>query len=396
MASSKKLPVWKKVLFAVVVLLVFLFFAESYARIKTYLDTGNVKYFYSSPHGAHRFGVGPLPYRGKEVTEKKPANVFRIAALGGSTTFGWGIELDSNTWPARLETILNEHFTDTRIEVINFGRPHATSTVVLEKLLPLARRYRPDYYILFSGYNDYDKALRVEIFGQREDLEKFGSKRRETGSNFSEGGNADGFSREDFLERVTIFFLRYSIFAHRMRELIAKVWYKDIAYFYKRERKLAKKPTVARKRLRTSGEKKNGPDPGVEIRTLPFQRKITIDLEGVLSVFRKNIRRIIDEIRDDGTDVMLMTLPVQWNHPGARHILERGSLGALNTAIRELSVHRKNPFCDIGAAFMRHQNPSQLFIWDYSHPDANGARLIAKMLATCFKENKISISRSPD
>lgn len=390
MAASKKLSVWKKVLFSVVVLLFFLFFAEGYARIRTYLDTGNVKYLYSTPHGAHRFGVGPLPYRGKEVKEKKPSGVFRIAALGGSTTFGWGIESDSDTWPARLETALNERFADTRFEVINFGRPHATSTVILKKLLPLARRYRPDYYVLFSGYNDYDKALRVEILGRQEDLKKVDPNQRPTGIEFPKAGNSDGFGKEDILERVTIFFLRYSIFAHRMRELIAKIWYKDIAYFYKRERKLAKEKTVAGKRFRTSKEKRNRSAPAVAIRALPFQRRITIDLDRVLGIFRENIGRIIDEIRDDGTDVMLMTLPVQWNHPGARHILESGSLDALNKSIRELSTNRKNPFCDIEVAFMRHPDPSQLFIWDYSHPDANGARLISKKLATCFEENKIS------
>ncbi len=134
-----------------------------------------------------------------------------------------------------MEASLNRESSGARIEVMNFGENHATSTTVLKSRLPLARRYAPDFYILFSGYNDYDKALRKMTVGPSE------SKSRSAVKPEPSGEAAVGIlEREDIIERITLFFLSYGVFAHRLREWIAKVWYKDIDYFYKRERARAR------------------------------------------------------------------------------------------------------------------------------------------------------------
>lgn len=49
---------------------------------------------------------------------------FRIAAMGCSTTFGWGVA-DSETYPAQLQAILSERGHD--VQVINAGQPGYTS-----------------------------------------------------------------------------------------------------------------------------------------------------------------------------------------------------------------------------------------------------------------------------
>ncbi|MED5370156.1 MAG: hypothetical protein VX899_03995 [Myxococcota bacterium] len=49
---------------------------------------------------------------------------FRIAAMGCSTTFGWGVA-DSETYPAQLQAILRERGHD--VQVINAGQPGYTS-----------------------------------------------------------------------------------------------------------------------------------------------------------------------------------------------------------------------------------------------------------------------------
>ena len=365
------------------------------------------------------------------MSENKRTGVFRIAALGGSTTFGWGIESDSKTWPAQLETILRRKVGKSRVEVINFGEPHATSEIVLIRRFPAAKRFRPDFYIIFSGYNDYDKSLRTVLTAKKQD-----SPRTERASTPKRPGPAPNpqprapprpenknrpaesepgfFERGDLIEHVTLFILNYSVFGHRLREFIAKVWYKDIEYFYKRERERSvpkskankiegpEKGTAAAAREkktgveRAPGRPESGGDQGgrrkAVVGALSPRLKVSIDLPAVTRRFKANIDRLLENIKTEGAGAMIMTLPVQWNHPGARHILESGSLAALNRAIREIAAARQIPVCDIEGAFKRHPDPGQFFIWDYVHPDPNGAKLIAKTLADCLNQTEIPSS----
>src|SRR5690348_1023833 len=63
-------------------------------------------------------------FRGvRPVAPDKPADVTRIIAVGGSTTFDTQVSADSAAWPARLERLLNEQLPGHRIEVINAGVP---------------------------------------------------------------------------------------------------------------------------------------------------------------------------------------------------------------------------------------------------------------------------------
>ncbi len=443
MGSTTKISAAKKVLFSCVIFLLFIALLEGYARVKTYLDTGNEKYLYTTPYKALRFGLGPLPYRGRETSEYKRTGVFRIAALGGSTTFGWGIESDSETWPAQLETILWRKVGKSRVEVINFGEPHATSEIVLNRRFPAAKRFRPDFYIIFSGYNDYDKGLRTVLTEKKRDSPR--TERASTPKRTGLEPNAQPRAlprpeienrpaesepslsrRGDLIEHVTLFILNYSVFAHRLREFIAKVWYKDIEYFYKRERERewerewererersvrkskankieeAEKRTAAAAREkktgveRAPGRPESGGDqdgrPKAAVRALSPRFKVSIDLPAVMRRYKANINRLLENIKTEGAGAMIMTLPVQWNHPGARHILESGSLAALNRTIREIAAARKIPVCDIEGAFKRHPDPGQFFIWDYIHPDSNGAKLIAGTLADCLNRTEIPSS----
>ncbi len=139
-----------------------------------------------------------------------------------------------------MEASLNRESSGARIEVMNFGENHATSTTVLKSRLPLARRYAPDFYILFSGYNDYDKALRKMTVGPSESKSRSAVKPEPSEPDHSEEAAVGILEREDIIERITLFFLSYGVFAHRLREWIAKVWYKNIDYFYKRERARAR------------------------------------------------------------------------------------------------------------------------------------------------------------
>jgi hypothetical protein len=83
--------------------------------------------------------------------------VVRILALGGSTTFGYGVS-DEHTWPSYLSRILNERARSdglaVHIEVVNYGRGYYNSsqeTVLLTQLLKSG--HRPHWVVFMDGLN---------------------------------------------------------------------------------------------------------------------------------------------------------------------------------------------------------------------------------------------------
>ena len=297
------------------------------------------------------------------MSENKRTGVFRIIALGGPRRSGWGIESDSKTWPAQLETILRRKVGKSRVEVINFGEPHATSEMMLNRRFPVAMRFRPDFYIIFSGYNDYDKNLRTVLTAKKQDslrTEKVSTPNRPGPAPNPQPGerprpeninrpveSEPGLSRRgDLIEHVTLFILNYSSFAHRLREFIGKVWYKDIEYFYNRERERSvrkskadkmegsEKRTAAAAREkktgveRAPGRPESGGDQGgrrkAAVRAASPRFKVSIDLPYLMGWYQANINHLLDNIKAAGAGAMLMTLPVQCEpprraaHPGKR------------------------------------------------------------------------------
>jgi len=93
--------------------------------------------------------------RDYEYTLEKPAGTYRIIILGGSFTFGWGVELDE-TFSKVLETRLNEkygtkkHGTMQRqdYQVINFGIPGYTAVQEAGLFSGKAAQMSPDLVII--------------------------------------------------------------------------------------------------------------------------------------------------------------------------------------------------------------------------------------------------------
>ena len=57
-------------------------------------------------------------FRGDEFEKEKPDDVFRIFAIGGSTTAGSTAD-DDKTWPGHLQQIIDEKTSGEKIEIIN-------------------------------------------------------------------------------------------------------------------------------------------------------------------------------------------------------------------------------------------------------------------------------------
>jgi lysophospholipase L1-like esterase len=91
--------------------------------------------------------------RGGEVAMPKPPGAIRIAAIGGSTTFGWTRE--EWAWTTQLAAILEPSNGGTsRIEVLNFGTPKATSVFSLVVLATKVIHLDPDVVVVYHGIND--------------------------------------------------------------------------------------------------------------------------------------------------------------------------------------------------------------------------------------------------
>ena len=91
--------------------------------------------------------------RGPEFNIEKPDDVYRIIAVGGSTTFGSGVE-DNFSWPALLGESLNELEPSKKIEVINAGVSAATSLQNMNHINQKLINFNPDLIILYEGAND--------------------------------------------------------------------------------------------------------------------------------------------------------------------------------------------------------------------------------------------------
>lgn len=100
------------------------------------------------PH--NRLGLrGPLC-----CTEPKPADLVRLVAVGGSTTYGAYFGNEKNVWPALLEKQLLQKFGKGRIEVVNAGTPNYTTYELLGLLAMRVSEFSPNVVLIHTGVTD--------------------------------------------------------------------------------------------------------------------------------------------------------------------------------------------------------------------------------------------------
>lgn len=91
--------------------------------------------------------------RDRERSMKKADGVFRIAVLGDSVTFGFGVE-NEETYPSTLERKLNDTGSRYKYEVLNFGVGGYSSRDEALMLRYKAIRWNPDLVIVGYVSND--------------------------------------------------------------------------------------------------------------------------------------------------------------------------------------------------------------------------------------------------
>jgi lysophospholipase L1-like esterase len=111
-----------------------------------------------------------LGYRGDEFPKEKPDGVYRIVALGGSSTYDVRIERNVDTFTTQLEKLLKEDYDYQNVQVINAGVPGYNSWEILVNLEFRVLDLDPDLVIIYEGTNDVHARLVEPSAYQGDDL----------------------------------------------------------------------------------------------------------------------------------------------------------------------------------------------------------------------------------
>lgn len=96
------------------------------------------------------FHTNAIGLRGDEVRDDSSV---RILAIGDSCTWGWRVS-DDESYPARLQQLLDYRWGGGRYQVLNAGVPGTTSYQGLQLLRARGLQLRPALVIAAYGFND--------------------------------------------------------------------------------------------------------------------------------------------------------------------------------------------------------------------------------------------------
>ena len=100
--------------------------------------------------------INSAGFRDKERALTKPPQTWRIAILGDSIAFGWGVKQDERFGDV-LENLVNSQLsgtTSTRVECLNFAVPGYNSVMEEATLRDVVLGYQPDLVIVHLVTND--------------------------------------------------------------------------------------------------------------------------------------------------------------------------------------------------------------------------------------------------
>lgn len=160
-----KTALWKKVVFTLVVQLLFLGGAELVCRMLGLWEIQEVAYyivdwsktwdsdFYvmSSTTGEHRADINRDGLRDRDHQIENTTGAMRVVCLGDSVTFGYMVR-PSESYPAILQRLLDKQ--NRNCEVFNMGLPGWSTRQQRYAYERIARQYRPEYVILGVCLND--------------------------------------------------------------------------------------------------------------------------------------------------------------------------------------------------------------------------------------------------
>lgn len=142
----------------------YLFLLHSHARDVPLLmpEAGDPAMLTINPVAAGAFN--PL-----RIAREKPAGVFRLVCLGGSSVRGVGLD-PGEAFPAQLQAKLAATFPGRTVEVVNLGGSGVTSEQLVW-VADAAALLQPDLAVIYAGHNDWTGARLYRAFtGDRRTL----------------------------------------------------------------------------------------------------------------------------------------------------------------------------------------------------------------------------------
>jgi len=287
---------------------------------------------YRGPHNR-------LGFRGPEVAARKPEGAFRIACLGGSTTYGSTIALESETWPRRLETLLRE--TAPSVEVVNAALPAGNSAETLQVLREAVLPLEPDLVVIHDGVNDVPPRYAPSPRGD------YARYRRTWAYAPPARARVAGWS--------AFALLLYDRFGPPEPATALRAW---TCWPY------VSTPENERREFEKSSPK----------------------------TFARNVRTAVDASLGAGAGVVLMTPAVDESFlardTGARAQMTRRSIGEYGQAIRAVAAERGVALCDVQTTLEIRGSFA-----DYSHHTALGAERVARLVAQTIERSNLLARR---
>lgn len=127
-------------------------FATRFA-LRGITTTANMQSYFGQRWKQREVQLNDLGFREKPVASSKPEGVYRIAILGDSFTFGDGIPVE-HRYTNILQAQLNQSGGD--FEVLNFGRPGASTREEIALLNEFIFPLSPDYILVQWLPNDFE------------------------------------------------------------------------------------------------------------------------------------------------------------------------------------------------------------------------------------------------
>lgn len=174
--KKRKKNILKRAGFAVVAIVLFFGFIEIICRVLFPGITGELPFWqFDNPHlnqpvmydhdpilfwklkpDNSGYQVNSLGFRGPEVEMEKEPGELRVICFGDSCTFGVGPTPISweQTYPAILQTLLQEAMPNRKVIVLNFGCPGYTSFQGKWLLRKKGLAFKPDAVTTYFGIND--------------------------------------------------------------------------------------------------------------------------------------------------------------------------------------------------------------------------------------------------
>ena len=129
------------------------------------------EYFMPNPNFASRyfFYTKTVPGPSSDVfLKEKPANGFRVFAMGGSSAAGYPYGFNG-TYSRVVNDILTDALPDKRVEVVNVGISAISSYTLFDQVDEIIEQ-QPDAVLIYAGHNEFYGALGV---GSNENLGGF-------------------------------------------------------------------------------------------------------------------------------------------------------------------------------------------------------------------------------